>query len=315
MQFLACDELWDKVKVLAKKSRHRFAAVAYVTRDDLVKFRKGDILVVDASDGRIRSNETSASVLKTAFLKKANLFNLPGLHAKVIAFDRVAVIGSANITTSSSSTLIEAALVTDDASTVAQVKSLVDRLTGEAEEIDRDFITRISQIPVKKRRSASAKVHRRKLKVRASGGRTWLIGVRELKEDAFPNEQKRAEAGMLIAKRRLSTKRNDINWIRWTGQGRVGKEAAEGDLFIQVWKPLGGKRCKVYRAAPILYRQEEKNLTRFYIEEEDDSISLGQFRKLAKRLGIPGKIGPSSGRELSPGYASAINLLWDRPIK
>jgi len=312
VQYLVCDELWDKIRVLAKKSRHRFAAVAYVTSDDLVKFRKGDILIVDASDGRIKSGDTSASVLRTASLKGASLFSLPGLHAKLIAFDRAAVIGSANISVSSS-LLTEAALVTDDSSTVAQAKALVDRLTGEAEEIDQAFITRICRIQVKKH-PRLPRNFRRRPRVRGSGGRTWLVGVKQLAEDAFPDEKSKVDAGMVIAKKRISTTRHDISWIRWTGQARMRKEAAEGDLFVQVWKPLASKRCRVYRGATVLHRQEEKNLTRFYVEEEDSSMPLGRFRKFAKKLGVPGQIGPSSGRELPSEYASAINLLWGKPL-
>src|SRR5882724_545866 len=48
MQKVLSRDLWKSIRVLARKSRQRKAAIAYVTRD-LVGFHKGDVLVVNDS--------------------------------------------------------------------------------------------------------------------------------------------------------------------------------------------------------------------------------------------------------------------------
>ena len=49
--------LWVKIRAKAAKARRRQAAIAYVTAD-LVGFKKGDVLVVDASPAVIKSAVT-----------------------------------------------------------------------------------------------------------------------------------------------------------------------------------------------------------------------------------------------------------------
>lgn len=89
--------LWTELHRLATKNRPRLAAVAYVTSDEKVKFGKGDTLVCDATDTAIKLGQTSAIVLRQAHDRGAQLFSSPGLHAKVFLLGRVAVIGSANL--------------------------------------------------------------------------------------------------------------------------------------------------------------------------------------------------------------------------
>lgn len=317
MQHLACDELWSRIKSLSGKARRRSAAVAYVSSDKIVKFQEGDILVVDASDVCIKSSDTSAEVLRRAFRRGAHIFSLHNLHAKVLVFDRVAVIGSANVSKSSASALVEAGVITDDRGTVAQAKALIDQLTEESEEVDSDFIDRICRIPVK-RRPRRGGGRRRKRKIRLPANRTWLVRVDELREGAFPDEADAVSAGEQVAKQRLSTRRSDVTWIRFVGRSRFRSEATEGDSVIQIWCAYGDKRQRVYRHAPILYRQDEGHWTRFYLEEsaenEDDSMPLGEFKKFVQKLGLPGRVGPLSCREIPPEYATALDLLWgNRP--
>jgi phosphatidylserine/phosphatidylglycerophosphate/cardiolipin synthase-like enzyme len=144
MHEVACLQLWQKLEGLAKKARCRRAAVAYVTNDLKVKFGKGDLLVVDASDNAIRSGQTSASVLRSAHGRHATIFNLPGLHAKLLLFDRIAVIGSANLSNYSVTHLIEAGLITDDLPTVFAVNSLIEQLADQAQKVDKPFLDRIA---------------------------------------------------------------------------------------------------------------------------------------------------------------------------
>jgi hypothetical protein len=60
---LSKKDLWTEVRKKARASNTRNAAIAYVTRD-LVGFRNGDTLVIDASILAIKNGETDAPPLR-----------------------------------------------------------------------------------------------------------------------------------------------------------------------------------------------------------------------------------------------------------
>ena len=73
MSELVSAELWRRLRELAKNAKRKHAAIAYVTDDRYVIFGKGDVLVTDASDGAIKSGQTSVEVLKAASLTTTSL--------------------------------------------------------------------------------------------------------------------------------------------------------------------------------------------------------------------------------------------------
>ena len=133
------------------------AAVAYVTRAAEVRFGREDVLVVDASDQAIMSSVTATAVLRAAHRRGAKVFSCPGLHAKVLLLDDVAVVGSANLSAASVNQKIEAALITADHAIVSQVQSLIDRLARRSDKIDEDFLRRIAKIKVLRKRPGSSR--------------------------------------------------------------------------------------------------------------------------------------------------------------
>ena len=157
MRRLATRDLWPKLHRLARKAKRRMAAVAYVTRAAEVRFGAGDILVVDASDQAIKSGVTSAAILRAAHRRGAQVFSCSGLHAKVLLLGDVAVVGSANISTTSVNQKIEAALITNDRATTSRVRSLIHELAHQSLEIDDAFLRRISKIKVSKRNPESSR--------------------------------------------------------------------------------------------------------------------------------------------------------------
>jgi quinol monooxygenase YgiN len=91
-------------------------------------------LVVDASDHAVRSSQTSPDELIRWLRAGVNVFNRPGLHAKVYVFGKVAYVGSANVSERSQGQLIEALVRTDEPDAVKQARAFVeehcvDRLT------------------------------------------------------------------------------------------------------------------------------------------------------------------------------------------
>jgi hypothetical protein len=69
----------------------------------------------------------------------------------VIVLDRVAVIGSSNLSDSSERRLVEAVWVTDDPTVIAEARSFVGRLAAQSRPIDRALLQRILSIKVARR--------------------------------------------------------------------------------------------------------------------------------------------------------------------
>ena len=144
-------DLWPQLGRLAEKAKHRMAAVAYVTRATEVRFGAGDLLVADASDQVIKSGVTATAILRAAYRRGAQLFSCPGLHAKVLLLDDVAVVGSANISATSVNQKIEAALITDNRATASKVRSLIVQLANQSHDIDGQFLRRIGKLKVSRK--------------------------------------------------------------------------------------------------------------------------------------------------------------------
>lgn len=312
MNELVCTDLWPMIRKLARRAAAKRAAVAYVTSDEYVRFGEGDVLVTDAGNKAIAGGLTSAGVLAEAHERGARLYSLPNLHAKVIVLGGAAVIGSANLSGASAGHLVEAAWVTDSPAAVGMAAALVEQLAGQAERIDEAFLKRIRGIKVKARPHADGKAGKPK-KVKIHKPRTWVVGVSELAKD--PPEQDAIDAGAGEAAKNLTDTTSGVSWIRWTGNAGFRTHARQWDVVIQIWRPAGAKRpTAVYRHTPILRRQDEANCTVFFVEDftdcEETSVTWTRFLKLAKQVGLPGKVGPGTARVITDGYAEALTALW-----
>jgi phosphatidylserine/phosphatidylglycerophosphate/cardiolipin synthase-like enzyme len=312
MNQLLSDNLWPAIRRLAKKSAVKRAAVAYVTSEAFVTFGESDVLITDASDAAIAGGQTSAKLLSRALKRGAELHSVPGLHAKVFVLDGTAVIGSANLSESSSNAMIEAAWVTDAPAAVGMATALIQQLKKQGTVIDQAFVKRVLRIKVKRIvRRGRPSAHQR---VKVPKHRTWILGVHEVVRE-FPEEEAAIEKGNAIAERNLTQESSETSWIRWTGNSRFRREAKRGDSVIQIWSPHGAKKpAAVIRHAPIVHRQDEKTCTRFFVEdfedEEETELSWAQFNKLYKRLNIPGRIGRGSERPISEAHSEALHALW-----
>src|SRR5208337_3375672 len=135
MQRVLSRDLWKTIRAHAQRARCRRAVIAYVTQD-LIGFRKGDTLVVDASTYAVCNGETSANLLTTLFKKGVTLYDCPHLHAKMLLLDDVVVIGSGNTSGSSANGLVEAGVITDHSSTVAGIASLIEQIASQSNKFD-----------------------------------------------------------------------------------------------------------------------------------------------------------------------------------
>jgi len=313
MQKVLSSDLWKTVQVLARKARQRKAAIAYVTRD-LLGFRKGDVLVVNASAGAIANGETDARLLRTLQRKHVRLYHCADLHAKVMLLDDAAVISSGNMSSSSVDSLVEAGVLTDHASTVAGVASFIEQLIHQSAPLDGKHIDRLCQIKVVRSGGRGRATERQHHKTRVSrlGNRTWLAGVSELVRDPKPDEKRMIEKAAAKLRLRFDARDNEeFDWIKWPVKSRFARDGREGDSIIQIWRPSSATRPSwVIRAVPVLLKQKTQHWTRFYLPPAEDNpvqMHWGAFQKLLKDLGYSRRVGPCITHLLENDMAEAID--------
>ncbi len=151
MQVLLSERLWPTLGDLSTQRSSKRAAIAYVTSDAHVTFGAGDLLVVDASDASIAAGQTDSQVLRRAFERGTDLYSYEGLHAKVLVFDEIASVGSANMSQHSENNLTEACWVSDDEEMTRLTNDFIDRLVRVAVPIDEEFLDRADSIEVRPR--------------------------------------------------------------------------------------------------------------------------------------------------------------------
>jgi len=307
-----CDDLWSVVAKLARRSSPRLAAVAFVSSDRKVACGRGDTLVTDASDANIADGLTTAAVLRAAVKRGARVHSLAGLHAKVVCLGRFSVIGSANMSSSSVTNLIEAAVVTDHPGVLSDARALVSRLQAAAKEVDERFLKRIEQIHVTRRRGPTS---RPRLPRAPKQPESWVVGVHELPEGRFPDEAAPAQRGEAKARKKLGNPRATTSWLRFTGNSNFRRTAQPGDSVIQLWRSSASSRSvRVYFPTPIVFRHAEPTCTRFYVAEFGDderrSITFGDFQRIWKAAGGEGKPTANAVRRLSPELAERLVALW-----
>lgn len=235
MTNIVSENLWVQIGQKSKVAKFRCAAVAYVTSEVHVTFRKGDVLVVDASDHAVSNGQTDRGLLSKLLKRGVRIYSLPGLHAKIMVLNRFAIIGSANLS-KRSERLTEAAVVTNNKALVTEARALVLRLANDADEVDIRFIEHLCTLTVRKPKPPPL------VRPPNSLQRVWLLGVRELDDDAFPGEKRAAAAGSERAEK-LTEAGEEVEWIRYprgSTKSKFIKEAKNGDRIIEIWHRQNG---------------------------------------------------------------------------
>ena len=308
MDTILTGNIWSQVAPQAKAAKRRLVAVAYVSSVKHLKLRRNDVLVCNASDSAIKTGETSARILRSLFRGRVEVRSRPDLHAKVAVLGRYALIGSCNLSASSEEYLTELAVLTDRKQIVAQATAFIHGLRETSVEIDEDFLRRILKIKV---RPARRRGRKRNEKTTRFGNKVWLLSVRQLADDSFPAEQPFVDKAEKKAITLVADKDSTVSWIRWTGKSHFRSVARPGDIVVQIWKSLSGKRITVFAPCPIVLRQDVARWTRFYVVEPDDCQSLPweRFKKATKKHGLS-RISKDSVRELNPREVLVLEGLW-----
>ncbi len=299
------------------------AAIAYATNERAIRFGKGDTLIVDASEQAVACGQTSALLLKHAYQNGAKLYSLAGLHAKVLLLDNIAVIGSANLSSSSASSLVEAAILTDHPAAVATTRAFIEAVMKTATAINVSDLRRLSSIKVNRGfLEAMARRAGKQVSIPVAAHQTWLVSVTRLDESRFEHENERAERGREEARELLDKQTSDATWIRYpSDKTRFVKESKQGDSVIQIWSESHKDKvpAAVYFHSPILMRRREPTCIRIYLEQAAESertaLTWRQFLRLTKQVGLPFKVSPHSLRLIPDNYSDALAALWKKTAK
>jgi hypothetical protein len=132
MLTLLTPRVWNAItQAAASSTKPAQVAVAYFSDNmgSLLPLPKGSSLVVDASIATISAGATSPIALEKLRKRDVEIYTVQNLHAKVFAFDKMAFVGSSNVSNSSKVRLIEAVLQSDDPKTLTSIRSFVQSIS------------------------------------------------------------------------------------------------------------------------------------------------------------------------------------------
>ena len=272
--------LWKQITKAARSLPNTaFVAVPYFSKvgHGLLPLRAGSRLVVNASFAAVTSGQTSPHALLALHRKGVRIYSNANLHAKVYVFGKKAFIGSANASSSSESSLIEAVVCTVNQSTVAAAREFVRGLCDvplgpeELESLAKNY---------KDPRGGNGKGGAGRVRAKARQPAVWIAQVSEgeLEDDA----DEAHEAGLETAEE-LKSKRTYVVESFWCYRKT---DYCVGDTIVEVFAQADGKWF-VSPPGRILRTQHWGSHTRgrTFVYFERPSGRRVRLDVLAKRLG------------------------------
>jgi PLD-like domain len=139
IKFLA-EDIWTSIKQLSKKSKLTKVAVAYFGTNGAkqLNLKKSDTLIVAMSINNVKMGQVNPFEIEKLYKKGVNIFTVQNLHSKIYLFDNEVIIGSANVSTNSENTLLEAGILTNDPTTISNANIFLENLS--VERVEQDYI-------------------------------------------------------------------------------------------------------------------------------------------------------------------------------
>ncbi len=272
-QFLGVD-VWSTIgKCL--DGRPTTVVIAYVTEGArrLLKLSAGDVLITDASLYAVMHGQTDPRVLLEFQRKGVRVYNYPGLHAKVIVQRDCAIIGSANASTHSSDTLLEACAIVYESGFVASVRAWAEAL--KLDELGPKHLQALAKqyrrprfVPGK--RSDSAR----------GFNRLWIVSIHSMTRRFDEQTEKWEESQTRTLKKRVRTG-FDVDEFHLL-PGRIQRNLGVGDQLIWVDRSEG-RTYGICRVIKVERRQPQGSAARyFYWVEYDPGHEITNSRFFAK---------------------------------
>jgi hypothetical protein len=130
---LITEGVWRRITKLANTKGQHYAAVPYfgASAAELLPLKKGDQLVVRFDKGSIKTGQVDPREIVKLIKRGVDVHACSNLHAKVFAFGHAAIVGSANVSRNSASSLIEACAEVNSASFALKCRRFVKSLCGD----------------------------------------------------------------------------------------------------------------------------------------------------------------------------------------
>ena len=309
---LLSDGLWPELRKLPRAGQPILAAIAYYSRDQL-RLRRGDLLVVDASEKTVSSGSTNATLLLSLHRAGVAIHHLPGLHAKVIQIGNYSVVGSANSSINSEKHLTEAAIITRDIRIRSQVLAFIKYLVRTVGPLEESELCRLASIEVNRNLGESKD---KPLKLGFGNSQAWWLSTGPLSDRLLRQEQEDTDLGMEEARKAMVDEDTAVDWLRWPASASVAKRIQKGDCVFQAFSnPFGNElNTKVLGPATIVHIQRSNRWVRLYLA----SLAGRQHyvRLKTAQLAVEGAGGKSvtarSMRLLTDDELDMLTALFDK---
>lgn len=301
---LHTERVWAALTQAARGSRRTaYVAVPYFSEagSRLLPLKRGDILVVNASDAAVASGQTAPAALRRLATKGVKVYSLETLHAKVYVFEKTAYVGSANASTSSKEHLVEAVLEIRDPEAVLAARRFIGSLC--VSRLTRKELNRLAEIYRPPRG-----IRKRALTPHTKQPRLWIARLNEAEPD--PAFVKDLDEGRSVARAKRTRHSYKIDEFWFPGE----KAFAVGDHVVQVFTGDDGN-VEIFAPAKIIQRtiarRNGRCKTFVFVETVSDrgillakaKAKLGQA--VSRRLRRGGVLGKGSIRDRLLAYLAA----------
>jgi hypothetical protein len=236
------------------------------------------------------------------------IFSVQNLHAKVYVFGGRALVGSANVSNHSATTLIEALVQTTERNAVKAARDSVRRLC--LQEIGEKALERLQKLyrPPKflgggtRRKSATRKI-------RAEFAPLRLVQL--WREEPPKGSESACEQGARIAESKRKRRRtHDLEEFHWSGIGSFQL----GESIVQVLDELDGRAKLVSPPGDVISTRRWSNGRRscLFVYLEVPRRRRIRVNKLANRLGRGAKKALQRGGRVNRDFAERLREAWKR---
>ncbi|HNU58218.1 MAG TPA: phospholipase D family protein [Flavobacteriales bacterium] len=303
-------DLWRELTSSVRKANGKAdVAVAYFAQgaSKLVPLRAGARLVVDASEGAVKTGQTCPADLLALYRKGVRIYSVPNLHAKVYVVGRKVYVGSANASHSSAHRLLEATVVSSEASLVRAARRFVEELTLQP-DLGEEELNRLAKW-YRPPHLPGARGRRRSESTRSGMPRFWVARLDAEAPTAALHEA--LAAGAKEARRQMEHPRRhelDEFWSR-----RQNEHYAVGDIVMQVVSEPGKPDMVMPPGRVVHVRKWSgagKRLTFVYIELPlKRRISEPRF---LERIGAAKEFAYLRDRRWNKAMAARFMAYWNR---
>jgi hypothetical protein len=289
---LLTKNIWPTLTSLAKREKASCAVPYFGTGGSkLLPLRRGSRLVIKFDRGSVTSGQVNPKDIIRLIRRGVEVHACSNLHAKVFAFGRLAIVGSANVSTLSATTLLEACVKIRGSGFAKDCKTFVQSLSGDVVGLEfAESMLKLYRPP--KRVGVRAKKSKRRIVPQHS--ELWLVALTECEWDQEDFEQQ--EKGWTRAESRLTNQnRFEVETFLWSGKGLPEKLMKGARVLMNT--RVDKSKCLISPPGRVLdirsYRKGRQRKAIIYLEIEKHrrrrrhSSFLKSLGAAAKALGNP----------------------------